>query len=221
MLAAARTCRRHPSGAGVRVPPVMAAYARQGSDITTSCSGTSVYDVSNHLQCRHLHSSTPANRAALQAPSLRPHTVYAFFGPSLASGRYYSSLRPWRRRLSLWGGPSKSDQQQRPGAEGGGNALQGGPEELAHLEQEVLKTLAGVCEPCTGKGVVALGLVQDLLVRGEELLLYVLSLTSCCCCCLFYYARGTFIRKRQRRFRSDRKQAHLPLLYSCRTDHDL
>ena len=177
MLSAIRTCQRQPLGEGVRVPLAMAAYGRQGNDTTTRCSSTNVCDDkvrASHL-CRRRHASTPATRAALQAPSFRSHPVYAVLGPSSVIGLYDGNLRPWRRRISLWGGPSKSDQTQRPGVQtgagGDGNALRGGAEELARLEQEVLTTLAGVCEPCTGKGVVALGLVQDLLVRGEKLLL--------------------------------------------------
>lgn len=34
-------------------------------------------------------------------------------------------------------------------------------------EEEVLATLSGVIEPCTGKGVVELGLVQEVFVDGE------------------------------------------------------
>lgn len=45
-------------------------------------------------------------------------------------------------------------------------AASGGPEELARREEEVLAALAGVREPCTGKDVVQLGLVQDLRIGG-------------------------------------------------------
>ena len=176
---------------GVRVPPAMAAYAGQGGNTTTSCSSTNVYEASCRL-CRRLYSSAPTTRAGLQAPSLRSHPVYAVPGPSLESGRYDGSLRPWRRRLSFWGGSSISDQPQRPGAGGDGNALQGGPEELARLEQEVLNTLAGVCEPSTGKGVISLGLVQDLLVRGEELLWCMFSHTAADCCLFACIIPGTW-----------------------------
>ncbi|CAN0544435.1 unnamed protein product [Laminaria digitata] len=183
MLAAARTCRRRrPLSGGARVPPAMAAHTRRQSDTTTSCSSTNVCrsrSSHHHLLCRALHSSPSATRAALQASSFRPHPAYAVLGPSLFSGRHNGSLRPWRRRLSIWSGSDQPPQRPgvfKTGAEGGGDALRGGPEELARQEQEVLKALSGVCEPCTGKGVVALGLVQDLLVRGEELLLLLLLL---------------------------------------------
>lgn len=45
-------------------------------------------------------------------------------------------------------------------------------EEFARLEErqeKVLATLSSVVEPCTGKGVVGLGLIQDVLVDGETL----------------------------------------------------
>lgn len=76
------------------------------------------------------------------------------------------------RYISLWG------REQRTSS-GGVGASGSTEEELARLqrqclqeekgegEEEVLATLSGVVEPCTGKGVVELGLVQDVLIDGE------------------------------------------------------
>lgn len=46
-------------------------------------------------------------------------------------------------------------------------AAAGGTVELARREEEVLGALSGVCEQCSGKQVVQMGFVQDLVVKGK------------------------------------------------------
>lgn len=91
--------------------------------------------------------------------------------PSRAAdgGWHGSKEAPSRRHVSLWagGGP---DQRTSPPEGTSGSRSEGGADLLRRQgrEEEVLAALSAVVEPCTGKGVVALGLVQDLqLVDGE------------------------------------------------------
>lgn len=81
----------------------------------------------------------------------------------------YASRKMISRHISLWGGRGNSNTNgtHAPG-KAGGFVSGGGAQELAGREEEVLARLSGVCEPCTGKGVVELGLVQDLILNGEK-----------------------------------------------------
>lgn len=57
-------------------------------------------------------------------------------------------------------------------------AAEGGTDEVARREEEVLGALSGVCEQCSGKQVVQMGFVQDLLVKGKAGLSVSCSITS-------------------------------------------
>lgn len=76
-----------------------------------------------------------------------------------------NNRRNLRRYVSLWGSSGGV------GASGtGSGSREEEPTRLQEEEEEkVLATLSGVIEPCTGKGVVELGLVQDVLINGETL----------------------------------------------------
>lgn len=98
--------------------------------------------------------STRARRCACSAP--------ACFRTVGWQSRAFSN-RNLRRYVSLW------ESSGGVGSSGSGST----EEELARLDQEeekVLATLSGVVEPCTGKGVVELGLIQDVFIDGEALL---------------------------------------------------
>lgn len=95
-------------------------------------------------------------------------TSRASFPTSVGVSRHGCSVgnRAGRRirHISLWSG-----REQRTPPVGASSSSE---DELSGLrrqgqEEEVLATLSGVIEPCTGKGVVELGLVQDIFVDGE------------------------------------------------------
>lgn len=100
---------------------------------------------------------------------VRPHGILfparnhygCISNPSLCGTVVFDGLpSPWcllpRRHFALWGGRTRGPESA---------AEEGGREELARLEIEVLEVLSTVCESCTGKNVVELGLVQELFVN--------------------------------------------------------
>lgn len=72
-------------------------------------------------------------------------------------------FRVGRRQISLWG----KDKEKRPDRDPT-HAASNGVDGIARKEEEVLATLSDIRETCTGKGVIQLGLVQDVSIIGED-----------------------------------------------------
>lgn len=154
----------------------MSAAAR-GNPVVACCSGSSA----RRPRASHPTLTGPltntASTTAVQASSLAPRRSIMCNTPAhsraAGGGRYGSKEAPSRRHISLWAGGGRDQQTSPPeGTGNGGNSSEGDAALLRRQdrEEEVLAALSAVVEPCTGKGVVALGLVQDLqLVDGEAL----------------------------------------------------
>lgn len=72
-------------------------------------------------------------------------------------------LQP-RRLHSSWFGKRGDARDEQAGRK---TQTEAGTEELTRLEEDVLEALSTVREPCTGKEVLQLGLVQDLFVNAK------------------------------------------------------
>eukprot|EP00752_Nemacystus_decipiens_P004097 g3749.t1 len=76
-----------------------------------------------------------------------------------------------KRHISLWGGREKpTGTGIRPWGASRSSGHEDAPSRLRRegQEEEVLATLSGVMEPCTGKGVVELGLVEEVFSDGPN-----------------------------------------------------
>ena len=179
MQAIAWTRRRCPLPRDVWVRSVSA--AARGKPVVACCSSSN----SSRSSSDHIRASQPDvtalptnNRAttsitALHAlPRRQRRPMCTALAPSRAAdgswrGRSVSNTQtPNRRHVSLWGGRDKRTSSP---LEGAGTSSGEDPSLLRRRgrEEEVLAALSGVVEPCTGKGVIELGLVQDLFVEGE------------------------------------------------------
>lgn len=106
--------------------------------------------------------------AAVLATKLNPARQYNIKDKTKwASSGLYSNLPQSRMFwVVIAKGGSKDDKTQGQGTEGSRSR-----EMLARVEEEVLEALSAVREPCTDKGVVQLGLVQEMFVNidGQSL----------------------------------------------------
>lgn len=127
---------------------------------STSTTAAAVVSATNRVR------NSKPNIAAQQAMMLCSTSMLAHRGRTAD----HHGRKSWKRHSSLFGsaGRRTDDAEESTAAAAVPAAAPSGTtEELARCEEEVLGALSGVCEPCSGKQVVQLGFVQDLLVNGE------------------------------------------------------
>lgn len=175
-----------------------AAIAVRGNATFESCSSSNSSSIINSKQIRPAQRTRPltavASATAL-APRPQKHisTSRASLLRTVDVGIVSNREGRRIRHISLWSG-GEGEKGARPwGASSSGSG--GEEDELSRLrrrgqEDEVLATLSRVVEPCTGKGVVELGLVQEVFVDGEAST----ACTSTWCWCPFNAAHLDSLR---------------------------
>lgn len=164
MLTFARTCRWRPLSRDIAARSVSAVAVR-GNATIASCS-------SRGKETRPPQLALTAASTTAVAPQPQRYVCPCRASVRTTSVSQYGSGISDRegrriRHISLWSG-----REQRTRSWGANSSSSEGEDDLSRLrrqgqEEDVLATLSGVVEPCTGKGVVELGLVQDVFVIGE------------------------------------------------------